>query len=113
MNNLSVLLCTILAMVSLQAQSSKAWSAEDILFKYRGQYKHHEEWRWWKKIHTKNYGTYQEELERHLIWLSNRKYIEQHNANADIFGFNLAMNYWGDMVSNIQLVSAINSSIAI
>lgn len=99
MDNFSVLFYAILALTLLQAQSSEAWSAEDILFKYRGQYKHHEEWRWWKKIHTKNYKSYQDELERHLIWLSNRKYIEQHNANDHIFGFTLAMNYWGDMVS--------------
>lgn len=40
----------------------------------------------------------QEELEKHIVWLSNKKYIEEHNANADKFGFKLAMNQFGDVV---------------
>ena len=57
-----------------------------------------EEWNLWKGQHEKSYGTQLEELERHLVWLSNKKYIEQHNANSDIFGFTLAMNHLGDLV---------------
>ena len=58
-----------------------------------------EEWSLWKGEHDKSYGSQLEELERHLVWLSNRKYIEQHNANAHLFGFTLRMNHFGDMVS--------------
>ena len=57
-----------------------------------------EEWNLWKDDHDKAYGSQLEELERHLVWLSNKKYIEQHNANSHLFGFTLAMNHFGDMV---------------
>ena len=54
----------------------------------------------------------QEELERHIIWLSNKKYIEEHNANTDKFGYTLSLNQFGDLVSpenfvNVQLDSAV------
>ena len=62
------------------------------------QYEFKEEWQLWKKQHDKSYSTNLEELEKHLVWLSNKKYIELHNANADTFGFTLAMNHLGDMV---------------
>ena len=41
----------------------------------------------------------QEELEKHIVWLSNKKYIDEHNANSEKFGYRLAMNQFGDMVS--------------
>lgn len=59
---------------------------------------HPEEWLQWKSQHGRNYDSQREELERHLVWLSNREYINGHNKNADIFGFTLAMNHFGDMV---------------
>ena len=58
-----------------------------------------EEWEMWKEQHGKGYHSEREELERHLVWLSNKKYIDQHNVNTDIFGFTLAMNHFGDLVS--------------
>ncbi len=58
-----------------------------------------EEWNLWKGQHEKSYASQLEELERHLVWLSNKKYIEQHNANSHVFGFTLAMNHFGDLVS--------------
>ena len=58
-----------------------------------------EEWQLWKSQHGKSYNSQREELERHLVWLSNREYINAHNKNADIFGFTLAMNHFGDIVS--------------
>lgn len=61
-----------------------------------------EEWQLWKSSHGKEYITEREELERHLVWVSNREYILQHNANADIFGFTLAMNHFGDMVKSFD-----------
>ena len=59
-----------------------------------------EEWNLWKAQHGKSYNEGREELERHILWLSNRKFIEHHNINADIFGFTLAMNKFGDMVGH-------------
>ena len=58
-----------------------------------------EEWQMWKSLHGKSYGSEREELERHLVWLANREYINGHNQNAHIFGFTLAMNHLGDIVS--------------
>lgn len=58
-----------------------------------------EEWNLWKGQHEKSYDSQLEELEKHMVWLSNKKYIEQHNANSHIFGFTLAMNHFGDLVS--------------
>ena len=58
-----------------------------------------EEWNLWKAQHGKSYNEEREELERHIVWLSNKKYIEHHNDNADIFGFTLRMNQFGDLVS--------------
>ena len=62
-------------------------------------YKHEHLWSSWKSLHSKNYTDQVEELLRHLTWLSNMKFIQGHNANAHIFGFRLAMNHLGDMVS--------------
>ena len=59
---------------------------------------HLEEWNLWKAEHGKGYSSEREELERHLVWVANREYIAQHNANAEYFGFTLAMNHFGDMV---------------
>jgi len=38
-------------------------------------------------------------VERHVVWMSNKKYIEQHNMHADELGFTLKMNKFGDLVS--------------
>ena len=61
---------------------------------------HAEEWQMWKTQHGKSYGSVREELERHLVWLANREYINAHNQNSHIFGFTLAMNHLGDIVSS-------------
>ena len=66
------------------------------------QYQHPEEWQLWKTEHGKSYQSQREELDRHLVWLSNREYIDSHNANSHIFGFTLAMNHLGDIVSHSQ-----------
>ncbi len=60
-----------------------------------------EEWQLWKTKHTKYYDSDREELERHLVWLSNREYIQQHNVNyrAGVLGFKLALNKFADMVT--------------
>lgn len=62
-----------------------------------------EEWHLWKSRHSKIYESQLIELERHLTWLSNKKYIEQHNVNSHIFGFTLAMNQFGDLVRTLYL----------
>ena len=64
------------------------------------QYQHPEEWQLWKTQHGKSYESEREELERHIVWLSNREYINAHNKNSHIFGFTLAMNHLGDIVSS-------------
>ena len=43
------------------------------------QFSYTEEWQMWKTQHGKSYGSVREELERHLVWLANREYINAHN----------------------------------
>lgn len=64
----------------------------------RPQFEYVQEWNLWKAQHQKSYESDLHELDRHLVWLSNKKYIELHNANFHIFGYTLAMNHFGDMV---------------
>lgn len=59
-----------------------------------------EEWNAWKGYHGKSYQSDKEEIEKHIVWLSNKEYVDQHNANAHIFGFKLDLNHLGDMVSS-------------
>ena len=58
-----------------------------------------EEWTSWKSDHGKIYSSEREEIGRHLVWLSNKAYIDGHNANSQYFGHTLAMNHFGDLVS--------------
>ena len=74
------------------------------------QFQHPEEWQLWKSQHGKSYQSQREELERHLIWLANREYINGHNKNAHIFGFTLAMNHLGDIVSMKLMLNKWNHS---
>lgn len=62
-----------------------------------------EEWELWKKQYNKKYGSDEEELNRHITWESNRLRVENHNANADKYGYTLTMNEFADMVSFIAL----------
>ena len=78
----AIIICSVLAVASCEVQ-----------------YQHPEEWQLWKSQHGKSYGSQREELERHLVWLSNREYINAHNANSDMFGFTLELNHLGDIVS--------------
>nr|ACH48000.1 silicatein A2 [Latrunculia oparinae] len=56
-----------------------------------------QEWNMWKGMHQKSYQNDLEELDRHTVWLSNKKYIEAHNQNSHVFGFTLAMNHFADL----------------
>ena len=57
------------------------------------------EWHLWKSQHERNYSDVQEELSRHVVWLGNQEYINQHNKYADVFGYTLKMSKFGDLVS--------------
>nr|ADQ74586.1 silicatein alpha 3 [Lubomirskia baikalensis] len=62
-------------------------------------YENLQEWSVWKGHHQRSYESQLQEMERHSIWVANKKYIEHHNANADLFGYTLAMNGFGDLMS--------------
>ena len=55
--------------------------------------------------HNKQYDSPVEELHRHTIWQSNKKYIDGHNEHAADFGYTLAMNKFGDLVSEITVMT--------
>lgn len=57
------------------------------------------EWHLWKGEHKKQYEDVREELSKHLVWLGNQEYINQHNKYAHVFGYTLKMNSLGDMSS--------------
>lgn len=56
------------------------------------------EWSTWKATHRKFYSSSVQDLERYVVWRSNKAYINYHNSFANTFGFLLAMNKFGDMV---------------
>lgn len=56
------------------------------------------EWHLWKAKHGKKYETPKHELTKHLVWMANKHYIEEHNKYADVLGYGLAMNQFGDLV---------------
>ena len=58
-----------------------------------------QEWNSWKVLHKKAYTSVDEEWEKSLVWLSNKKFIDSHNSKADQHGYTLAMNEQGDLVS--------------
>ena len=62
------------------------------------EYQYSKEWQLWKGEHNKSYQSEAEDIKRHSVWLTNKEYIDLHNSNADIFGYILAMNEFGDMV---------------
>lgn len=57
------------------------------------------EWSSWKTTHRKKYSTSVQDLERYVVWRSNKAYINYHNSFASNFGFYLSMNKFGDLVS--------------
>ncbi len=59
-----------------------------------------QEWHQWKVAHSKSYRSTQEELERHIVWHSNRVFVEQHNRNAEegIYSYQVKLNHLGDLV---------------
>lgn len=94
------LLTTAAALLSLLLLSSSSSLAQNVKAKFRFE----DEWGSWKLTHDRNYTSEMEELERHLVWLSNKVYIDQHNANARIFGYTLAMNRLGDLVGKLATI---------
>ena len=57
------------------------------------------EWEEWKVKHGKWYTSDMEELVRHEIFEKNFVYVQMHNENKDIHGFELEMNKFADLVS--------------
>ena len=62
------------------------------------------EWSTWKALHRKKYSTSVQNLERYVVWRSNKAYINYHNSFADNFGFYLSMNKFGDLVRLVDTV---------
>lgn len=66
-----------------------------------------EEWHLWKNSHGKIYDSHLEELEKHIVWLSNRAYVEHHNLNArkGFYSYQVKLNHFADLVSYSKLQS--------
>ena len=59
------------------------------------------EWESWKTLYNKQYTTQEEELWRHVVWQSNKKYIEKHNSQK--LGYTLKLKKFGDMVNSLPI----------
>ena len=86
----AVLLLVYQCAVSIESRTLRTQSAI---------YQFPEQWQMWKSAYGKSYLSQLEELDRHLIWLSNKKYIESHNGFSDVFGYTLKLNRFADLVS--------------
>lgn len=58
-----------------------------------------EEWILWKTEHHKSYSGEQDEIEKHSVWMANREFVINHNANWPEHGYSLALNQFADLVS--------------
>lgn len=63
-------------------------------------FQYNEEWEKWKTSFARNYETEEEEYHRHMIWESHKTYVDEHNVNAEKFGYTLAMNDFADMANS-------------
>lgn len=79
-----------------------------VAIQARTVFKFSKEWQVWKAEHGKLYSSELEELEKHLVWLSNKKYIEAHNAASDVFGYTLELNKFADMVRQTDITFVYN-----
>ena len=53
------------------------------------------------QLYGKEYGSDDEEFQRRGIWEMHRSYVEEHNRNADVYGFTTGMNEYADLVSDL------------
>nr|ACU86976.1 silicatein-like protein [Aulosaccus sp. GV-2009] len=97
MKQMNILLLLFLVVAGGTATSGSGASSLHKTAQHRLHFKHVEEWSQWKLKHTKSYESSLQELEHHLVWLSNKKYVDYHNANQHIFGYTLALNHLGDV----------------
>lgn len=67
------------------------------------------QWSTWRRVHNKSYSTPSEALEKYVVWRSNAAYIDYHNSYAEVLGFTLAMNRFGDMVSVCSIQKIISN----
>ena len=63
-----------------------------------------QEFQEWKVKYNKVYETKEIEFARQVIWESNKKFVENHNANADKDGFTVSMNEFADLVSFVSKI---------
>ena len=62
------------------------------------------EWKQWRAKHKKHYSTHESESLKRTVWSKNKEYVEDHNAHAGEYGYTLAMNSFGDLVSVFSLL---------
>lgn len=86
-------LSSMVFLIAVSLASSSEKSESPVL-------QHVEEWHLWKNAHGKNYNSHLEELEKHIVWLSNRAYVEHHNINArkGFYSYQVKLNHFADLV---------------
>ena len=63
-------------------------------------FQYQKEWEDWTSQFQKTYSSDEVALSRQIIWESNKVFVDNHNMNADKFGFTVEMNEFADLVSN-------------
>jgi len=58
-----------------------------------------DEWNTWKKLYEKEYKSFEEEITKFSIWLSNLRFVNQHNLEASLnkSTFTTALNEYSDL----------------
>ena len=89
---IQVLVHAVVLLLGYYVANSESKGSKSTIYQFP------EQWQEWKVTYGKNYTSQLEELDRHLVWLSNKEYIESHNAYSDVFGYTLELNKFADMV---------------
>ena len=88
----------ICVFVILRELQSAPFSTDERLVNWPPSSEGVEEWKLWKRVHNKSYGSSIENIERYTVWRANKVYIDSHNKYSEKFGFTLSMNEFGDLV---------------
>ena len=59
------------------------------------------DWLSWKRQNDRAYEEDLLELERYIIWQSNKALVYAHNQYASTFGYSLELNKFADLVSSL------------
>ena len=78
----------------------KAYFCFVLLIAVASAFEYTAEWEIWKRQYGRDYSSETESIYRQTVWESNKKYVDNHNAKADLWGFTLTTNEYADLDSS-------------